>query len=544
MEEGPSFSPDGNQVAFMWNGENQDNEDIFIKQIGSESLRRMTTDPHFDAYPAWSPDGQYIAFLRFSGPDKAGVMLIPANGGRERQLAELPMWNVEIFSRLLCWHPGGKWLAVVCGQDSADAPSAVYLISVETREKRRLALPPSGVMHDTSPAFSPDGRSLVFARYSFGNTSELYVVRLSTGLMPEGEPKQLTSLNQDTSFSVWTPDSKEIIFASGSKSHGTRLWRIPMHGPGRPRPLPFSSEVNGLDPAISLQKHRLVYVAYSADVNMWRCEIPKPRMKPAAPQRFLASTRVQEDPRYSPDGKTVAYIAWASGSAEIWECDRNGTNPLQLTHLGGPMPGPPQWSPDGQQIVFTLTSKGQTDLYVTPAQGGEIKPLTHTPFNELSPSFSWNGKWIYFSSDRGGNFQVWKMPSEGGEGVLVTRNGGSMPQESMDGKLLFYMRPERTNFSRGELWKVPSAGGEEARVIEDLGSFEVKQHGIYYCSRAGQDKGRTLLILYEFAKEKARPIATLQGPVGGLSVSPDEQTILYVPLGDQRGDLMLVENFH
>src|SRR5262249_24020465 len=108
-------------------------------------------------------------------------------------------------------------------------------------------------------------------------------------------------------------------------------------------------------------------------------------------------------------------------------------------------------------------------------------------------------------------------------------------------KMLFYMRPKGNNFLHGGLWKVPTAGGEETRVIEEvLGSFEVKQQGIYYLAR--QNKGRPLLLLYEFAKEKTRLIASLQ--VGlGLTVSPDEQTILYTQLGDQRSDLMLVENF-
>ena len=63
----PSISPDGKQVAFQWDGEKQDNFDIYIKQIGSETPRRLTTDPHADRRPAWSPDGLSIAFMRNLG---------------------------------------------------------------------------------------------------------------------------------------------------------------------------------------------------------------------------------------------------------------------------------------------------------------------------------------------------------------------------------------------------------------------------------------------------------------------------------------------
>jgi eukaryotic-like serine/threonine-protein kinase len=62
----PSFSPDGNHVAFTWTGSKQDNQDIYVQQIGAGSPLRLTTDAHNDYNPVWSPDGRWIAFLRDS----------------------------------------------------------------------------------------------------------------------------------------------------------------------------------------------------------------------------------------------------------------------------------------------------------------------------------------------------------------------------------------------------------------------------------------------------------------------------------------------
>ena len=136
MESQPSFSPDGNQVAFVWDGAQQDNFDIYIKQIGTENLLRLTRDPAVDSSPAWSPDGRHVAFLRALPGNRAGVFLVPTIGGPECKLAEtcLPSFVPEPF---LGWSPDGKWLAIT-DRSSAEEPFGLFLLSIETGEKRRL----------------------------------------------------------------------------------------------------------------------------------------------------------------------------------------------------------------------------------------------------------------------------------------------------------------------------------------------------------------------------------------------------------------------
>ena len=87
-EDSPSFSPDGNQVAFSWNGEKQDNFDIYLKLIGSPNSVRLTTDPANDMSPAFSPDGRSIGFVRVSN-GACHLIFIPSIGGPERIVAEV-----------------------------------------------------------------------------------------------------------------------------------------------------------------------------------------------------------------------------------------------------------------------------------------------------------------------------------------------------------------------------------------------------------------------------------------------------------------------
>jgi len=74
----PSFSRDGSQVAFVWDGENGDNWDIYLKVIGSEKPLRLTKDPSGDYSPVWSPDGRQLAVIRLSGKRRA-VLVIPGS---------------------------------------------------------------------------------------------------------------------------------------------------------------------------------------------------------------------------------------------------------------------------------------------------------------------------------------------------------------------------------------------------------------------------------------------------------------------------------
>ena len=100
----PTFSPDGEQVAFAWNGARHDNSDIYVTLVGSSDIRRLTTDPAADSNPTWSPDGRQIAFLR-ERPDGTTIQLVSPLGGADRKLGDFR------GADSIGWSSDSQWLA-------------------------------------------------------------------------------------------------------------------------------------------------------------------------------------------------------------------------------------------------------------------------------------------------------------------------------------------------------------------------------------------------------------------------------------------------
>ena len=432
-----SFSPDGSHVAFSWNGETLDNYDIYVKLIGSSVPIRRTTHPADDLSPAWSPDGRSIAFLRLFPGDKtkADVILIPVSGGPENRLAVISRMDsapssLILFGHDLAWSPDSKFL-VVPDRDSREGPVGLFLVSVETGAKRKLLYPPAKSGSYLAPSLSPSGRYLAFVRRTDFVVSEIYLSTLQPDFTPEGEPKRITYENRLTTSPVWAVDGREIMFLSGELGADAALYSVSISGVGKPNVLPFLREGAAL---LALARpaggpfppgpRRLAYTRAIKDHNIWRTDAYRADGRFSTPRPFISSTRIDFNPQLSPDGTRIAFESSRSGSTEIWVANSDGSNPMQVTYVGGPLTSAARWCPDGQRIIFNSRAGGQSDIYVVSANGGKPRRLTDEPSMEDMPSLSRDGHWFYFQSNRSGSSQIWKMPVQGGELIQVTKKGG------------------------------------------------------------------------------------------------------------------------
>jgi Tol biopolymer transport system component/DNA-binding winged helix-turn-helix (wHTH) protein len=542
----PSFSPDGAQVAFAWNGPSQDRFDIYVKPIGPSEPVRLTPHVATDKYPAWSPDGRSIAFLREIDDRHAAIMVMPPMPGPERQVAATGIGWLDLDYRAqgppLEWSADGEYLFTI----ETAGPSGVcgiVRVSTATGEKRRITAPPADIAGDGGISVSPDGRTLAFTRTVTGLVNgDIYAIPLRDNAPASDTPRRITF---DSSWILghgWSEDGREVVFSS-NRGGRVELWRTDALGSKPPIRLTGAGESNDslrtamqLYPAVSRHGHRLVYTqpaVVGPDIRRLALD------GASQPARLISSTRGERSPQCSPDGSKIAVHSNRSGRGEIWVYNADGSNPMKLTSFRSGFSGTPQWSPDGRSIAFDSSSAGNWDIYVVSAQGGAPIRLTANPAMDEVPSWSRDGTWIYFASNRSGRFEVWKTRLGGDSEVQVTSNGGYMAIESADGKDLYYTKTDGAS----ALWRRPVADGEERIVVDSLygRNFTVTKHHIWFMQGTGDS------VALRSVGFNSAPAATVS-PLGrfvflGLTVSPDERWALYAQADVVGSDLMLVENF-
>jgi Tol biopolymer transport system component/tRNA A-37 threonylcarbamoyl transferase component Bud32 len=541
-ESSPSFSPDGKQIAFTWNGEKGDNYDIYVKLVGEANALRLTTDPATDLFPVWSPDGKRIAFRRggatlglWSRNDPGtglpssphdGIYTVSALGGAEQKLSDFDTYTFQ-----MSWSPDGKWLAVT----SNDQPRAIFLLPAEGGDPRRASNPKAPGL-DGVPSFSPDGRQLAYAGCTGEATCDVYVQDLSPAYVPRGSARRITHQNLIINGLTWSRDGRSVIY-SGSRYSAILpyLWRAEIDGRRPPQRLEIAGPQANY-PSVSPAGNRLVFSRNLQDEDIWRYRVG------GAAEPLIVSSLHEVCPQFSPDGSRIAFESNRSGEAEeIWVAQADGSKPVQMTNNLGRHQGSPRWSPDGRWIAFDSQGEdGHRHIYVMDASGGGPRRISPEGAGEAVPSWSQDGKWIYFYSDRTGRNEIWRVPSAGGAAGQVTKEGGYAAYESADGTTLFYMKGVYS-----PLFARPVSGGAERQLLDwvSLRAFVPVDDGIYYIGRRSGN-GQYPLQFFQFSSRTSQVLTNIDGAIYlGLSVSPDRTAILFSKTVKSGANLMMIENF-
>jgi Tol biopolymer transport system component len=521
----PAWSADGQRIAYSARGSGKiDPFHIYLRTGPSDQPRQLTSGAGNDVSPAWSPDGKRIAFLRLLD-GRAQYRTVAVEGGEEKQVAEFAAGEAESQPpSSVTWAPDGKSLIVV---DTDETPAPLAVVPVDGGKPAILTKPPEG-SDDTTPAVSPDGQAVAFVRNSGSDGgADIFLADLRGG-----QARRLTFDNHPIRGLSWLPDGREVMYASNRYSNGYRLWRLPAYG-GSPKDFILSGKAANF-PAVAPTGNKMAYTNSPTVSAIWRATLGADG--PSDERAVLRSNGREGWPAWSPDAKKIADVSDQTGNDEIWLADADGGNRKQLTQFNGTMRvWRVRWSPDGKALLFNASGDGGSELCTIPVAGGKVQRLVVAA---QDGSWSHDGKHIYYDT-RG---QIWTAGADGSNPEpFVKRMGASRPVESADGKYVYFLL-------RRSIWRVPAGGGEEEEAIipehELFGTtLQPVKDGVFYFEFERSSRG-TVISFYDFATKKSSVVfRTRNGELSAFSISPDGKTILYPRIDQSETNLMLVENF-
>jgi Tol biopolymer transport system component len=545
----PALSPDGEQVAFSWEGEDNPGtarplRHIWVMFVGGSEVRQLTNGPGNDSNPSWSPDGRQIAFIRETPvgirPVVRAVHVISSQGGPDRKLSDLP---VRALSPL-AWTPDGRGVVATSsgvGDEKDPAAGGLRLLPVDGTPPVVLTRSPRDGFH-FAPAFSPDGGQLAYLERE--NTSRLARcwVRLAAvdeRFRPSGQGERLLRMPAPSRGLTWGPDGRSVIFDTSGLAGNSHLFRVPTRGAASAERIQVAGR-EAMSPFVSPRHAQLAFVRRLGSWVIWALEPGRPARPWTA-----SSTSADREPSYSPDGRRVAFVSRLSGEERgAWIADADGTHAVRLTRGPG---GSPRWSPDGRRIAYDKQEEGGIrDIWTIDVEGGGPRRLTSGPVNNGLPCWSRDSRWIYYRRYDEQGADIWRVPADGGPPERVTNNAVRGPEfvadrcaVSFDGRILYYKQAD----GEGPLIAHPLDGGPERVAVACVAgrAFDVGPDGVYYMGCATADREQPLYRL-EPATGRREVLGRVETADYGITVSPSGGPILFTEL-IPAFDLMLIENF-
>jgi eukaryotic-like serine/threonine-protein kinase len=550
VEIHPSFSPDGRQVAFAWNGERQDNFDIYVQLVGSSEVRRLSTHPKADLAPAWSPDGRSIAYVRVQAPGTPQQLrVVSVLGGSDRAVGDVAAWQQP------SWSPDGRYLAagLALRQDGSRSAGGIHLFPLDGGEPFIVTEPPSSSI-DQSPAFAPDGRRLAYA--SCRNASvrmdcHVNVLNLDAAYRPVGAPTRLTTASERAIRGItWCNGGTLLVYSAGYLE--PHLWRVPADGSSPPTRLQ-EAEAPAANPSCAPSADRMVFSRRASDSDIFTLH---PGREPVVAAR---SSGFDGQPDYAPDGERIAFCSDRSGSVEVWTARHDGSAPSQVTRGPGREQCSPAWSPDGRRVAFdSVDEDGFWQIWTIAPDGGEVQRVTRGAADHNVPSWSRDGEWVYFSRRDSRGRNIWRAHVPTGRMTQLTEHGsGYFAHESSDGSGIVY--PAHGTDDAPLMFRLFAGGNPQVLIpcVAGGSTVSVRPQGIYFlpCQQDPWSGGDQPIHVFDpvTGEHRRHAVLTAYNSLGRdaygvnwfrkVAVSPDGERVAYAREVLERADLMLVENF-
>ncbi len=457
-----AISPDGQYVAYTMDEEGR--EAIWIRQAAvTAGVRVLPPTGAIYRSLAFSRNGAYLYYVAYEANDfeHGALYQVPSLGGQPKKLV------LDVMSAISL-SPDGARVAFLRSNQIAGRDDLI-IASLQGDGERRLAFRkhPDRFGYASAPAWSPDGKLIAaFIEKSDpqGHYSNLITIRVS-----DGQQKALSSQRwQFVERMVWLGDGSGVLMiAQDADSTFQQIWEILLRGQAHKITNDLTDYV-GL--SITADSRQLTSLQYQTLANIW---VAQNGHAEQATQIVSGAGRYY-DLAWTPDGK-ILYSSDASDTVDLWVREADGSGAKQLTS-GGRRNYSPAVSPDGKYVVFHSNRTGNWNIWRMDTDGGNLRALTHDNTDGSNwPQVSIDGKWVVFHhrTPTGAALHLWKVLIDGGDPIEITQQSCQRPAVSpADGRIACWYTEDASK----PHWRIgifPPGGGQPAQTFEFAPSVSI-----------------------------------------------------------------------
>jgi len=450
-----SISPDGKYVVFRTTESGKDS--LWVRQVSTGSLVKIVPDSESKIGPtAFSRDGEFVYYSVFDNP-LGTLFQVPVLGGSPRRIMAGVTSPVTLS-------PDGKQLAFVRPSSSE---SNLFVANSDGTGERKIASRklPAYFSFVGGPSWSPDGKTIACGAGAYSGSLSATIVSVPA----EGGPEKTITPQNWVSVSrvLWLGDGSGLLVAAVPEliSTGTQLWYVSYPG-GEVRRVTNDLNAYGTSSlGLTADSRTLVTVQAEKSAQLW---VVTPGEDLSKAKQITSGKYDGDSLAWTGDGR-ILYTAPSGEQSDVWSINADGTANKQVT---GDVytEGLGCVSPDGRFVVFSSNRSGNFNIWKLDQTTGEQNQLTQGTELDSQPECSRDGQWVLFKSWRQGKATFWRVPVVGGTPEQVSDKYSQWAAISPDGKLValrYFDDQSNTN----KVAVVPFAGGEPLANLEVSTSF-------------------------------------------------------------------------
>jgi Tol biopolymer transport system component/predicted Ser/Thr protein kinase len=529
----PSLSPDGK--SFIYAGRASGNWDIYLQRVGGQNPVNLTKDSKVDnTEPAFSPDGEYIAFR--SERDGGGIFVMGATGESVKRLTD--------FGYSPAWSPDGK--KIVCATNNfvdpanrATSNGQLWEVNVATGEKHRIGAGGDAVQ----PNWSPHGYRIAYWGLVKGGQRDIWTIPAEGG--------KAVALTDDAPLDwnpVWSSDGNYLYFCS-DRGGSMNIWRVPIDeksGKIRGEFESVTSGVSGFTQHLSFSRdgQKLAYAVEVRTSNIHKIGFnPSTEKVEGQPVPVTQGSRRLCCPDISPDGQWLTFDSRGEQN-DIFVVHADGTGLRQLTN-DTDKDRLPRWSPDGRRLAFYSDRSGKYQIWTINPDGSGLQQITDSTHDLLYPVWSPDGSRISYTdliTGRSAIIEVTKTSKGQTAQILPSLPDSnelfSVLSWSPDGKWLAGAKATQPGAPRGiAVYSI------ESRKLENLSESGFWPVWLNDSRRVlFGNRGKLFLVNKDTLEQHEIPISQYglaAGRFGAVAVSKDNRSI-YFTLSTSESDVWLL----